>query len=60
MQKKTMIDCGQLSWPRSLLSWPTIGFLKHKKTTIEKTSIIVGHLCAKKNDDNIVGTHDRQ
>ena len=31
-----------------------------KKTTIGKTSLIVGHLCAKKNDDNIVGTHDRQ
>ena len=39
---------------------PTIGFLIQKKTMIGKMSFIVGHLCPEKNDDNIVGTHDRQ
>ena len=51
-------------WPiivaKKLLSWPTIGFLIQKKTTIGKMSLIVGHLCPEKNDDNIVGTQDRQ
>ena len=31
-----------------------------KKTMIGKTSLIVGHLCSEKNDDNIVAIHDRQ
>ena len=37
-----------------------IGILIQKVTTIGKMSIISGHLCPEKNDDNIVGTHDRQ
>ena len=53
-QKQNMMDCGTLWWPRSLLSWPTIGFLK------KKTSLIVGHLCPENNDDNIVAIHNRQ
>ena len=59
-QKNNMIDCGPLSWPRSLLSWLTIGFLIPKKTTIGKMALIVGHLCPEKNNNNIVGNHDRQ
>ena len=41
-----------ISWPiivaKSLLLWPTVGFLIQKKTTIGKTSLIVGCLCQKK------------
>ena len=53
-----------ISWPiivaKSSLSWPTIGFLIQKKTTIGKTSLIVGFLYPEKNHDNIVATHDTQ
>ena len=53
-----------ISWPiivaKSLLLWPTIGFLTQKKTMIGKTSLIVGHLCPEKNYDNIVAAHDTQ
>ena len=53
-----------ISWPiimaKSLLSWPTIGFLIQKLTTIGKTSLIVGHICPEKNYDNIVAAHDTQ
>ena len=38
-QKQNMIDCGPLSWPMSLLSWPTIGFLKKKTSLIVVISV---------------------
>ena len=41
--------------------WPSQCFgIIGKITIIGKMSIIVGHLCPEKNNDNIVGAHERQ
>ena len=58
--KLTIGENNRLKAALDTLKILTIGFLIQKKTTIGKMSFIVGHLCPEKNDDNIVGTHDRQ